>query len=71
MSVTTLQEKRKRSQPVPKEKRREQMENVRLTGEEIARLTEPGHRKRVSELGRELVLKIIRAEESAIEKAGG
>jgi len=59
MSVTALPEKQKRRQPaMRKEVRREQQGVERLTGEEIARLTEPGHRKRVTELGRELVRRI-------------
>ena len=62
MSVTALQEKQKRRQPaVRKEVRREQQVDRLLTGEEIARLTEPGHRKAVTELGRELVRKIMSA----------
>ena len=60
MSVTTLQEKQKRRQSaMPKEKRREQESAVKLTVEELARLTEPGHRKRSSEICRELVLKLM------------
>ena len=63
MSVTALQGKQKRRQPaVRKEVRREQQVDRRLTGEEIARLTEPGHRKAVTELGRELVRRIMNAD---------
>ena len=63
MSVAALQEKQKRRQPaLLKEKRRErQHDDVWLTAEEIERLTEPGHRKRSSEICRELVLKIMNA----------
>jgi len=58
-----LQGKPKRSQPAPpKEKRRVQQINVRLTAEEIAHMTEPGHRKRVTELGRELVQRKLSAD---------
>jgi len=42
---------------LPKEKRRNQQITVRLSPEELARITEPGHRKAVGELVRELVLK--------------
>ena len=73
MSVTTLQEKQKRlptggrgqkhsQSALPKEKRRKQESAVRLTVEELARLTEPGHRKRSSEICRELVLKLMAAD---------
>ena len=61
MSVTALQEKQKRRQPaVRKEVRREQQVPKRLTAEEIYQMTEPGHRKRVTELGRELVRRIMK-----------
>jgi len=65
MSITALPEKQKRrlSAP-PKETQRKQETSIRLTVEEIERLTEPGHRARVSELNRELVLKILNADGS-------
>ena len=60
-----LQEKPQRKQSVmpktalPKEGQRKQKQAVLLTVEELDRLTEPGHRKRVTELGRELVERIM------------
>jgi uncharacterized protein (DUF4415 family) len=44
------EEKRKPGRPsVPPEQRRDQQITIRLTAEEIYRITEPGHRKRLSE----------------------
>ena len=65
MSIATLQEKPQRKQSVmpktvlPKEGQRKQKQAVLLTVEELDRLTEPGHRKRNSELIRELVERIM------------
>ena len=65
MSIATLQEKPQRRQSVmpktvlPEEGRRKQEKAVLLTVEELDRLTEPGHRKRNSELIRELVERIM------------
>ena len=58
MSITALPTKRKQLTP-PKEKRRESETDVWLTGKEIARLTEPGHRRRTSEMVREFVERIM------------
>jgi hypothetical protein len=57
MSVTALQEKQTRQQISPPTEKRQRQQIERLTAEEIDRLTEPGQRKRNSELCRELALK--------------
>jgi hypothetical protein len=64
MSIATLQEKRTRRQPAPpKGKATVVPERARtLTVEEIYQMTEPGNRKRNSEICRELVLKIMSAD---------
>jgi hypothetical protein len=54
--------KRKREQPVLSEnKHRVQQMDVQLNAEEIARLTEPRHRKAVTELCRELALMAVQS----------
>jgi hypothetical protein len=64
MSITELREKRTRRQPAPSKGRTtippERAE--RLTGEEIYRLTEPGHRKRSAEICREIARKAFLAD---------
>jgi len=66
MSITQLREKRTRKQPAtPKGKATVTPEPARrLTAEEIYQMTEPGNRKRNSEICRELVLKIMSANDS-------
>ena len=58
MSIAELPKRTQKRPTMPKERRERQIA-VRLTAEEIDRLTEPGHRKRVTELGRELVQRIM------------
>jgi hypothetical protein len=64
MSITKLREKQTRKQSAsPKRKATVAPERVRtLTAEEIYQMTEPGNRKRNSEICRELVLKLMSAE---------
>jgi hypothetical protein len=65
MSITQLREKPKRVQTAQrKENRCKQQDDTLLTIEELARLTEPGHRKRSAELCRELALKALKAAQS-------
>jgi hypothetical protein len=67
MSITQLREKRTRKQPtLPKGKAMVAPERVRtLTAEEIYQMTEPGNRKRNSEICRELVKRIRQKEKAA------
>ena len=68
MSITELREKRTRKQPAPSKGKTTITPNKfrQLTVEELDRLTEPGHRKRNSEICRELV-KMIRQKEKAAQ----
>jgi hypothetical protein len=66
MSITKLREKRTRKPSAPPKKATIVPEQIRtLTIEELDRLIEPGHRKRVTELGRELVEMIRQREKAA------
>ena len=67
MSITKLRKERICKQPAqPKGKATIAPERARtLTVEELDRLIEPGHRKRVTELGRELVKRIRQKEKNA------
>ena len=68
MSITPLREKRTRKQPALPQGKATVAPNEfrRLSVEELDRLTEPGHRKRNSEICKELV-KMIRQREKAAQ----
>ena len=59
MSITQLREKRTRKQPSTPKGKVTIVPNKfrRLTAEEIYQMTEPGHRKAVTEIGKEIVRK--------------
>jgi len=60
MSITTLRKKQKRVPP--KGKATIALTKFqRLTVEELAQITEPGHRKAVTEIGKEIVRKALLA----------
>ena len=63
MGITKLREKRTHKQPVPPKGRATVAPERfrRLTAEEIYQMTEPGNRKRSSEICREIVRKAILA----------